>query len=201
MPFIEEFSRNWTCSLKAVETGTPCSTDLCYNGECKSTFTNLSFWQTSFRLDHCECDYGWIGRQCDVCCDLPCQNDGICEIYADTGLPFCDCFPQIKWVTSMMLMQSSNVRTSFACLCGSFCCRQLLQALLVSFDLKWLHCKLHVQCSTYVINSCDTVISLIDRWQNSSIANCHTQDGHIRRSVNHHDHFCNLILQHNWAAL
>ena len=96
MPFIEEFSRNWDCSLTTVETGKRCdgAADLCYNGECVDTEGGHPLLGGS--LQRCQCDVGWLGNLCNQCCDIPCVNDGVCEIYPGTDLPFCNCHIQLK---------------------------------------------------------------------------------------------------------
>ena len=96
MPFIEEFSRNWNCSLPAVETGKRCdgAADLCYNGKCVDTESGHRYLGGT--IQRCECDVGWLtlpgsNADCSTCCDMPCVNDGECQIEPTTQLPFCYC--------------------------------------------------------------------------------------------------------------
>ena len=57
----------------------------CYHGKC-----NVGQVGRDMNHVYCSCNNNWIGRHCDTCCDLPCTNGGICNVYKGEMECLCD---------------------------------------------------------------------------------------------------------------
>ena len=56
----------------------------CYNGQCGE------YDEPTMIRVFCTCNDSWTGRSCDTCCDLPCVNDGACNVYKGEMECLCD---------------------------------------------------------------------------------------------------------------
>lgn len=73
------FSHSLGCMLSSRNYTTTCGSRQCLNGVCTSVLRPNAV---------CRCDSGWVGGECDMCCDLMCDV-GTCQIGTD-GNPYCD---------------------------------------------------------------------------------------------------------------
>lgn len=74
-------SQNMGCMLPSHNQTTPCGSHQCLNGMCLDG------------LNVCHCEDGWLGDECDQCCDLTCDV-GTCQIGEDGNL-YCDSLPTV----------------------------------------------------------------------------------------------------------
>lgn len=79
-PDTTETESKHQCHSVPRENASKCQYVNCYNGDCVSTGT-ITIPGMSGNIDTsiCQCDEGWIGSFCDICCDLQCNN-GSCGV-------------------------------------------------------------------------------------------------------------------------
>ena len=64
----------------------------CDNGHCKEIIRDSNVLSLKpIREIYCQCDPGWTGDTCGICCSLPCVNKGTCLIDPLVDTPFCGC--------------------------------------------------------------------------------------------------------------
>ena len=75
-------------STEPLPTADPsCSSTLCYHGKCE--MVQYIFGGVIASTEQCECEDGWFGSQCDVCCELLCTNNGTCKFNNDLMVCVC----------------------------------------------------------------------------------------------------------------
>ena len=79
---------NASCDIIEHEQSTCPPVFTCQHGVCISRMVNDDQHGPALEM-FCDCDPGWIGDRCELCCDLPCLH-GECDVSLDHG-KYCVC--------------------------------------------------------------------------------------------------------------